>query len=105
DYIDWARQSQTPSFPSDPDIAQGIAAMIARRARQFPQDQPVDVHLIGHSLGAVVNSVALQDLQRYEAQLPQLGAGFVQLTMLDPHPAHNAHIEQLYSVPPNIVGW
>ena len=50
-------------------------------------DEPVDLHLIGHSQGAVVNSAALLALERITT--PQLSAGFTRATFLDPHAASN----------------
>jgi hypothetical protein len=45
----------------------------------------VDLHLIGHSRGAVVVTQALKYLV---AKDPLLGGSYVQLTLLDPHPAN-----------------
>src|SRR4051794_20594408 len=53
----------------------------------------IDLHLIGHSRGSVVVSqaaIALQELDQ-GGSLPQLTAGRLRLTFLDPHPAHNTH--------------
>lgn len=44
----------------------------------------VDIHLIGHSRGTVVVSRALQDLSGV------LVGSYVEVTLLDPHPANNA---------------
>lgn len=49
----------------------------------------VDLHLIGHSRGAVVVSQALLDLQK-AAPDAVLDGGFKKLTLLDPHPANNS---------------
>jgi hypothetical protein len=46
----------------------------------------VDLHFIAHSRGAVVVTEAIKDLA---AQDPLLAGSFVELTLLDPHPASN----------------
>jgi hypothetical protein len=49
----------------------------------------VDVHFIGHSRGSVVISQALLDLQKRPLLPLPLKAGYMIMTMLDPHPANN----------------
>jgi hypothetical protein len=46
----------------------------------------VDVHLIGHSRGAVVISEVMQQL--VASTIPQLQHGYLKMTLLDPHPAN-----------------
>jgi hypothetical protein len=46
----------------------------------------VDIHLIGHSRGTVVVTQALQHLSTAS---PSFEGGYVELTLLDPHPANN----------------
>ncbi len=48
----------------------------------------IDVHLIGHSRGSVLISLAMLDLLASET-IPQLQHGFLKMTLLDPHPANN----------------
>ena len=49
----------------------------------------VDVHLIGHSRGGDVVSLAAGLLNRFA---PPLAGGFLELTLLDPHPARNGPV-------------
>ena len=60
---------------------------VLHAASQFPADDPVDVHFIGHSEGAVVNGLAIREMNRHET--PELRAGYLEETMLDPHAANN----------------
>jgi hypothetical protein len=48
----------------------------------------VDINFIGHSRGAVVISNVLQGL--VGTKDPVLQGGFMEMTLLDPHPANNA---------------
>jgi hypothetical protein len=51
----------------------------------------VDLHLIGHSRGAVVISQAFQDL--VGTTDPVLAGGYKVMTTLDPHPGNNAYFK------------
>ena len=65
-----------------------MAAQIDQAIASLPI-QPgdvVDLHLIGHSRGGDVVSLAAGLLDR---SAPPLGGGFLELTLLDPHPARN----------------
>jgi len=78
-------------------------ANLARKASEaFPADEPVDLHLIGHSEGAVVVSQALRALGRRST--PQLRQGYLRVTLLDPHAANNHAGGGQMSVPPGLVG-
>lgn len=57
-------------------------------ATQHPGDV-VDINFIGHSRGNVVVSQTLQDL--VGTTNPALQGGFMQMTMLDPHPVNNLY--------------
>jgi hypothetical protein len=48
----------------------------------------IDVHLIGHSRGAVVVSEVAQDLASNQGIVPQMDHGYLKVTLLDPHPAN-----------------
>ena len=63
-----------------------LARRIVRVAAQFPPSAPIDLHLIAHSEGAVVNTQAIVALQSIQPR--ELAAGFVELTLLDPHAAN-----------------
>lgn len=81
----WALQSSTPGAA----IRQSprLARIIAGTANRFPAGSAVDLVMIGHSEGTVVNSYALARLQN--AMPPQLQAGYIEDTLLDPHAANN----------------
>jgi hypothetical protein len=79
-----------------------LASEILAAASQFPPSDPVDLHFIGHSEGAVVNTQAIVALQ--SSMTPQLKAGYIKDTLLDPHPASNAIPGQEYSVTSGLLG-
>ncbi len=79
-----------------------LAREILAAASQFPASDPVDLDFVGHSEGAVVNTQALVSL---ESQMtPQLKAGYIKDTLLDPHAANNAVAGQEYSVTSGPLG-
>ncbi len=96
----WAGQSRTPGTAK----VQGpkLARMINQVASQFPAGDPVDVHFIGHSEGEIVNSQADQLLQTKED--PRIAAGYIKMTMLDPHAATSHAPGGQYSIAPGISG-
>jgi hypothetical protein len=98
--FNWVGSSHSPGSAAK----QGprLAAWIRRELAQFPADAPVDLHLIGHSEGAIVDSVALKDLEGDPP--PQLDRGFIKFTMLDPHAANNAFPGKQYSTKPSYMG-
>jgi hypothetical protein len=83
--FNWVKDSNTAGRAArqGPKLARQINAL----AEQFPDSAVVDLHMVGHSEGTTVNSLALSTLQTTAA--PQLQRGFVQDTMLDPHAANN----------------
>jgi hypothetical protein len=98
--FNWAAASRTPG--SMQGQAPRLADEIAKAAEAFPDGDPVDLHLIGHSEGAVLNSLALTRLAPTESA--ELHAGFTQVTMLDPHSANTAVKGQQYSVSGGVLG-
>jgi hypothetical protein len=80
-----------------------LASEILATASQFPANDPVDLHFVGHSEGAVVNTQAMVALENEMS--PQLKAGYIQDTLLDPHPANDAIPGQEYSVASGPLGW
>jgi hypothetical protein len=56
-------------------------------ASSYPSNSVVDVNLIGHSRGADV--VTQVSRQLANSSVPQLRDGYLELTLLDPHPANN----------------
>jgi hypothetical protein len=90
--FDWAIESHTlapgQAVGAGHLLVQEINAAVALSIEpKFASGDVIDVHLIGHSRGAVVISQAFADLS--QGQEPDLTAGFWKSTMLDPHPASN----------------
>lgn len=78
--------------------------MIADAVAAFPPGEAVDVHLIGHSEGAVVNSEAILALNQ-QGWPAAADAGYLKVTMLDPHAANNGLKGQQYSVSNGVLGY
>jgi hypothetical protein len=99
--FNWVRDSWKPgrAATNGPKLADQIRKIVA----SFPAGEPVDLHLIGHSEGTVVDAVALRNLERRPA--PNLAGGTIQVTMLDPHPARYGSKFPQYSVKPSFMGW
>lgn len=87
-------------------MAAKVATMIENLSPPPGPNDVVDLQLIGHSRGGVVISQAGLDLQILENNglLPQLKAGFLEMTFLDPHPANNNTPTNWYSASPGILG-
>ena len=99
--FNWVDRSNTPGDAAKQ--APRLVRQILAEASQFPAGAPVDLQFIGHSEGTVVNSVAAEILA---TELPaNLGAGFVTMTMLDPHAANPDVPGQQYSVTGGPLGW
>lgn len=83
--FNWIGESNQPGHaaPQGPRLADQVQKLLDK----LPDDAVVDLHMIGHSQGTVVNSVALQKLA--EDAPPELKGGWIQNTFLDPHPANN----------------
>ncbi len=81
----WALLSSTPgeAIKQSPRLAR----FIMHAASTFPPSAPVDLQLIGHSEGTVVNTYALVKLST--ELTPGLKAGYIDDTLLDPHAANN----------------
>jgi hypothetical protein len=89
--FNWAQLSMVAAAGTAAQAAQGMAAQIDQAIASLPV-QPsdvVDVHLIGHSRGGDVAALAAGLLDR---SAPPLGGGFLELTLLDPHPARNGSV-------------
>jgi len=89
--FNWIRLSILP-FPlaiqlAGSELYQQVVAESDQLASQHPGDV-VDINFIGHSRGTVVISEALQDLDGTND--PALRGGYMQMTLLDPHPANLA---------------
>lgn len=93
--FDWSGFSNLP----EPGVTQAagqvmtVQLMAAINKLPLSPNDVVDVHLIGHSRGAVVISQVGLNLQFLEQHglLAPVQAGFLKMTFLDPHPAHNVH--------------
>jgi hypothetical protein len=97
--LDWA----APSLSQDPNVTAQVGANLAARVASLAGAVagPVDMHFISHSRGSVVVSQAVQDLDAMG--VAQLNEGYLQLTFLDPHPAHPAFPAQ-YSASSGVLG-
>jgi hypothetical protein len=90
--FNWVRLSVLP-FPFAIEMAshqlyQQVVSEANQLAAQHPGDV-VDINFIGHSRGTVVISQVLQDL--VGTSDPALSGGYMQMTLLDPHPANLAY--------------
>ncbi len=96
----WSSQSRTPGNADD----QGpkLAKQLIKIADNGPASDPVSIHFIGHSEGAVVNTLAAQMLQR--KQSPNIERGYIKMTMLDPHSANNSASPHQYSIDNSFFG-
>jgi hypothetical protein len=88
--FNWVRLSILP-FPLAIELAasqlyQQVVAEADALAGQHPGDV-VDINFIGHSRGTVVISEVLQDL--VGTNDPALRGGYLEMTLLDPHPANS----------------
>lgn len=106
DYVDaityhWESESHAlaanMTYWASSEMASQVDAAIAKAVNEQGIITPIDVHLIGHSRGAIVVGLVAE-------QLKATGIGDIEVTMLDPHPARN-QFPQLYSVPPTPIGW
>jgi hypothetical protein len=81
----WVAKSGTPgeAIKQSPRLAQ----IILHTASQFPATAPVNLDFVGHSEGTVVNTYAIVKLESTMA--PNLQAGYIVDTLLDPHAANN----------------
>ncbi len=89
--FNWVRLSVLP-FPFAITIASNLLYdQVVNEANQLAGQHPgdvVDISFIGHSRGTVVVSEVLQDL--VGTTDPALQGGYMQMTLLDPHPANTA---------------
>ncbi|QEH35254.1 hypothetical protein OJF2_38020 [Aquisphaera giovannonii] len=83
--FNWAYQSGQPG--KAPAQGPRLAGMIREMAESLPAGSPIDLQLIGHSEGNVVNTQAIVALEG--SMPPGLRAGYLVETMLDPHAASN----------------
>jgi len=90
--FNWVRLSVLP-FPFAITIASNLLyTQVVNEANQLAGQHPgdvVDISFIGHSRGTVVVSEVLQDL--VGTTDPALQGGYMQMTLLDPHPANTAY--------------
>jgi hypothetical protein len=92
--FNWVSRSNHPGAAARQGLR--LARMIRQAVGRLPASDPVDLQLIGHSEGAVVNTVALERLSTQTP--PQIRAGYVEDTLLDPHAANNGFSGQQYGV-------
>lgn len=87
--FDWAQLSSITGPGFAVQASQGLATEILNATKNvFPANDVIDLHVIAHSRGSIVSALALDSLKS-QTTVPALGAGFVQWTLLDPHPLRN----------------
>jgi hypothetical protein len=84
-HFNWVSESNHPG--SAAKQAPRLEKQVRDAVAQFPADSVVDLQFIGHSEGAIVNELAISRLEA--APPPQVKAGWLEMTMLDPHAANN----------------
>ncbi len=99
--LNWVSQSNRAGAAAKQ--APRLEAMLTQAAAQFPTGSPVDVHFIGHSEGAVINSETIKRLNA-DGWPSNLAAGYLKVTMLDPHAASTAVKGQQYSTSGGVLG-
>jgi hypothetical protein len=94
----WVAESGNPGSAAKqiPRLAHTIDEALAL----VPNGGVVDLHLIGHSEGTVIVSQALRHIHPTAG----LASGYVELTLLDPHPASNGPKQQQYSDVGGVLG-
>ena len=87
----WGALSASTAPGAVAAAAQGLAAQMNQAIANLPiqSNDVVDIHLIGHSRGADVVTIAA-GLLNWNA--PPLEAGYLKLSLLDPHPARNGPV-------------
>ncbi len=99
--FNWVKESNTPG-----DAVKQVPRLynqVLKALDQFPADAVVDLHLIGHSEGTMINSQLLLHLEK---NLPaQFKAGWIEDTLLDPHAANTGGPGTQYSVASGPIGW
>jgi hypothetical protein len=98
----WVADSNRPG--SAAKQAPRLVNLIDAAASQFPAGDVVDLHLIGHSEGAVVNSQVVLKLNQV-GWPANLKAGYLKTTMLDPHAANNGVTAKQYDTAKGFLGW
>jgi hypothetical protein len=88
--FNWVTESSKPGHAARQGLR--LARQVLATASRFPASAPVDLHFIGHSEGAVVNTQAVVAIEK--SMPPQLAAGWDEDTLLDPHAASNALPDQ-----------
>ena len=99
--FNWVLDSNHPGAAARQ--ATRLAEQVIQAADQFPPADPVDIHFIGHSEGAVVNSQAILLLNQ-AGWTPGTNAGYLKVTMLDPHAANTGVPGQQYCVSNGVLG-
>jgi hypothetical protein len=84
--FNWVSESGTPGSAAKqvPRLVNQVLAAV----NQFPANSVVDLHFIGHSEGTIINELTISQIE--DAPPPSVKAGWLEMTMLDPHAANNA---------------
>ena len=99
--FNWVGKSDSPGAVVKE--APRLAGTIRTIAKRFPADAVVNLHMIGHSEGAVMQGQALKALDRREPE--SLRRGYVEFTLLDPYSANNDVPTRQGSMSNGFLGW
>lgn len=94
--FDWAKLAAIPAPGPAREAAKRMVASVRATIASVAPDGSWDLHLIGHSRGGVIISLAMQEL--ISSKLPQL-TGYKRSTYLDSHPA-NSSTDYLFNTLP-----
>jgi hypothetical protein len=98
--FNWVSESHRPGAVWRQGLR--LAKQIKDAVAAVESGGPVDLHIIGHSQGTVINGLALKALER---ELPRgLDSGYIKQTMLDPHAASGGPRFKQYSVKDSFMG-
>lgn len=98
--FNWVSRSSDPGWAAKE--GDRLARTLLQTMASAPGSGPIDLFLIGHSEGNVVNTVALEDIASVEPA--RLHQGYVQETLLDPFSANNHVATASFSQNPSILG-
>src|SRR5262249_10454924 len=101
--LDWVVASTSRS-PGQAIVAgERRAGMLGADLLRLSVLGPVDIHFIGHSRGAIVNTEALQAVAS-SGVIANLRDGFIKMTYLDPHPANLNQFDSDHSASADLLG-
>jgi hypothetical protein len=97
----WSPESWTPGA-----AVKQVGRLLKRLiqvADAMPGEGPIDVHLIGHSQGAVIAAQAARLMPSLGTE--EIAQGYLKLTLLDPYAANTAAPGKPYDTTDGFMGW